>query len=369
MSSKSASGAQALNNLDIAVGISAEGRWPLPWLAGPLQAALALGKAHAVLVHGPAGGGQLELALLLAQAWLCESNQGAAPPCGRCASCHQVRQRSHTDLRLLLPEALRAQYGWLAEDDTRTAKADAKPSRDLKVGQVRDAISWGQQTSGRGRGKVLVLHPADALNTIAANALLKTLEEPPGLLRIVLTSTDPERLLPTVRSRCQRLPLPLPAPDQAQAWLAEQGVADAGVWLALAGGSPLEARAWAAEGQGAAALAELPRRVAAGDVAALAGRPVPRALALLGKLAHDALVVSMGGQARYFPPRSIPTGADPAALLAWHKALLRAARFAEHPWNGPLLIESLVSQASSAWTTGAGAAAGPGGAARSRRPA
>ncbi|OYV02468.1 MAG: DNA polymerase III subunit delta' [Burkholderiales bacterium PBB5] len=335
------------------IGVLADGRLPLPWLDGPLQRADALVNSHALLLCGPAGAGHLELALLLAQGQLCEARAPGAGlrPCGRCASCHLVRGRSHPDLLLVLPEALRVQLGWVGDDEGRLTKADAKPSKDLKVEQLRQAIAWTQQTSGRGQGKVLLLHPADALNITSANALLKTLEEPPGGLRILLTSTDPERLLPTVRSRCQRLALGLPPPDQAAAWLRQQGLADddAAALLAATSDSPLEALTWAAEGWSAELLATLPARVAGGDATLLSGRALPRVIDLLLKIAHDGLARAVGGAARFFPQARWPAGADLAALVAWQKALLRAARHDEHPWNAGLLLESLVIQAAACW--------------------
>ncbi|MBL8353162.1 MAG: DNA polymerase III subunit delta' [Burkholderiaceae bacterium] len=335
----------------MAIGVGADGRLPLPWLGDALARSAALAGAHALLVHGPAGAGHLEFALLLAQAVLCEAggDEAAGRPCGRCSSCHLVATRVHPDLLIVLPDALRVQLGWVDDEDGRLTKADAKPSRDLRVEQVRQAIGWSQRTSGRGRGKVLLLHPADAMNAAAANALLKTLEEPPGSMRLLLTSADPERLLPTVRSRCQRLRLGLPAADQALDWLQAQGVDEAPALLAVAGGSPLEAQACAREGLTAAWLAALPRRVAAGDASPLVGRALPRAIELLLKLAHDAQVQAAGGAPRFFSGEQMPGAADPAALREWQRALLRAARHDEHPWNAGLLVESLVGQAAAVW--------------------
>jgi DNA polymerase-3 subunit delta' len=339
--------------LDMAIGADAQGVLPLPWLDAPLAQADALANSHALLVHGQAGAGQLELALAIAQAVLCEGRAAgsALRPCGRCASCHLVRGRSHPDLLLVLPEALRVQLGWIGDDETKLTKADAKPSRDLKIEQLRHAIAWTQQTNARGRGKLLLLHPADALNTVSANALLKTLEEPPGGLRIVLTSVDPERLLPTLRSRCQRLPLALPPHDLAAHWLAAQGVAvaDADALLAATGGSPLQALAWARDGIAADWLDGLPARVAQGDGAPLSGRPLPLVIDLLLKLAHDAMALAAGGSARFFASARWPEGAELPALVAWQQALLRAARHDDHPWNAGLLLESLVGQAAAAW--------------------
>jgi DNA polymerase-3 subunit delta' len=340
------------------VGVAADGSLPLPWLGSALTQAATLAKAHALLIVGPAGAGQLALGLLLAQTALCEDPAAVQlqKACGRCGSCHLVATRVHPDLLLLLPDALRVQLGWVDDDDSKLSKADAKPSRDIRVEQVRQAIAWAQQTPGRGRGKVMLVHPADALNTTAANALLKTLEEPPGRLRLLLTSADPEHLLATVRSRCQRLRLDLPTPEVGLTWLRTQGLADPDALLQAAGGSPLEALAWAREGVSAALLAELPRRVARGDASSLAGRPIPRAVDWLLRLAHDAQVMAAGGSPRFFAVAQLPDHADPAALRHWQLALQRAARHDEHPWNAGLLIESLVTQALAVWASAPGAA-------------
>lgn len=330
-----------------AVGVDEQGRPPLPWQADALRRASTLDKAHALLVHGPAGAGHLELGLLLAQRWLCEAASNA--PCGHCGSCHLVRTRVHPDLLIVVPEALRVKYSWLSDDEGTGTKSDVKPSRDIRVDQVRRATAWSRNSTGRGRGKVMLLHSADSLNVIAANALLKTLEEPPGQLRLVLTSTDPECLLPTVRSRCQRLPIELPAYSVALHWLTERGTADALAVLALAGGSPLEALALAEEGIDSEWRLQLPRRVAAGDAALLLGRPIPRVIEMLAKLAHDVMAVAQGSAPRYFDEASMPGAPSLALWAAWHAALLQAARHDEHPWQAALLIESLVTQGAALW--------------------
>lgn len=336
-------------------GVDALGQPALPWLGAALADALALTRSHALLLHGPAGAGHLDLALLLAQTLLCDAHAAGQAPalaCGRCRSCHLVSTRSHHDLRLELPELSWVQYGWASEAEVRErfrVRGETKLSRELKIDQVREAIAWSQQTSAQGRGKWLLLHPADALNAASASALLKTLEEPPRGLRIVLTCQDPERLLPTVRSRCQKLRLSLPEPAAARAWLQGRGVADPATLLAASSGSPLEACAWAALGLDAAALRALPGQVAAGQGVALAGLPLPRALELLLKLAHDAMRLAVGDTARFFPDAAWPARADLAALCDWQRVLLRTARHADHPWNAPLLIESLLSQARGCW--------------------
>jgi len=332
------------------VVVGADGKLPLPWVEAPLRQALQQ-RAHALLLQAPQGVGALEFMLTLAQAWLCES-AAAAPPCGRCGSCRLLQSGSHPDLHLLLPEVLRPALGWAAQAEDEPGeggKARRKPSRQIRIDEVRAAIDWVVQSSSRGRAKVVLLHPAEAMNLQAASALLKTLEEPPGQARLLLSTADEARLLPTVRSRCQRIRLAGPPAELAAAWLAEQGVRDAPVLLAAAGGAPLAARDLAAAGIDAAAWQALPRAVARGQAIALAGWPVPRAVDALQKLCHDALVQAMGGVPRYFAAPVLSPGAKPGLLSAWARTLSRVARHDEHPWNDGLLIEALVSEGRSCW--------------------
>src|SRR6185312_11193532 len=110
------------------------------------------------------------------------------------------------------------------------------------------------------------------------NALLKTLEEPSGLLRFALASHDSASLLPTIRSRCQPLPLPLPERAAALAWLASKGVDGADGLLDATGGRPQQALAWSEAGLTDVAWQALPKRVARGEVAALSDWAPPRAI-------------------------------------------------------------------------------------------
>jgi DNA polymerase-3 subunit delta' len=329
--------------------VGADGVVPLPWLEAPLRQALATRRAHALLIHGPQGVGQFELAITLAQAWLCESAASDRRPCGHCASCKLVQSRSHPDLLVLLPEALREPLGWAASDEgegaSDTSSGKRKPSKEIRVDEVRQAISFAQTTSARGHGKVVVIHPAERMNGVSANALLKTLEEPPGDAKLLLSCAAPDALLPTIRSRCQAIPLPLPDTAVAARWLAGQQVAQPEVLLAATGGQPQDALDWAREGLDAKQWLALPQQLARGDVGTLASWPLPRVVDMLQKLCHDAMRVASGGTPRYFPASAMPPVAALAALSAWARELGRNARQAEHPWNAGLLVESLTQQA------------------------
>ena len=329
----------------------------LPWLAAPLRRALETQTAHALLLHAPGGVGQFELGLLLAQGWLCEST--ALPPgerpCGACASCRLVAAHSHPDLLVLLPEALREGLGWVAaegEEGGEERSGKKKPSKDIRVEEVRAAIALARPTSSRGRGKAIVIHPAERMNPIAANAFLKTLEEPAGNARFVLCTSAPDGLLPTIRSRCQAIGLALPPAEVATAWLKGQGVAEPDVLLAGCGGQPQDVLALVELGVDAAAWRALPGRVAAGDALALRGWPLPLAVETLQKLCHDAASVACGAAPRYFAAESLPRpAAGLGALLRWAAALRRFAEFAEHPWNAELSLESRVGQGREALQT------------------
>lgn len=349
--------ATATPNEIATLGVDEEGRLPLPWLAAPLAQVRALRHSHALLLHGPAGVGHLEFAGLLAQAWLCEDP--ARAPCGRCGGCRLVRSRSHPDLLLVLPEAWRARLGWLAEE-SGGAKAEAKPSRDIKVEQVRQAIDWSHQTSGRGRGKAMLLHPADALNGPSANALLKTLEEPAPDTLFLLVSHEPERLLPTIRSRCQAVPVPLPAAAEARAWLAAAGVDNAERWLALAGGAPLLAAELGGSGESRlieALLEQLARGPALDPLAAAAAldktvkaekgggaAPMKRLMEWAQKWLVDLSLAAARLPVRYFVGErerieKLAARSDAQRLLAFSRKALQYRRHSEHPLNSRLFLE------------------------------
>lgn len=336
-----------------------------PWLEAPLEDALRTARGHALLLHGPRGVGPFELALALGRAWLCEGDAAQRPggrACGACGACRLMAARTHPDLAVLLPEALQGALGWGDEDtaDREAGKTGRKPSREIRVEAIRAAIAFAQQTATRGGVKVAVLYPAERVNATAANMLLKTLEEPPGRMRFVLASAAPQRLLPTVRSRCQAIALPAPAPGQAAAWLAAQGIADAGVLLAAAGGQPLEVPERLALGVTAEAWRRLPAEVREGEAATLAGWPLPVAIDALQKLCHDAVAAAVGAAPRYFPPGGVAGHGDLAALTACGQRLRQASRHAEHPLNAPLAIESLVQQLRRAWRPATAGSAGAG---------
>ena len=203
----------------------------LPWLATSAREALALRARwpHALLIHGPEGIGKHALALHFAKALLCEAPRPDGDACGACPGCHYVEVGQHPDLRTVEPVEI-------DEEGVVT------PTEVIKIEGVRGLTQWSQRTSHRGGAKVGILAPAEKMHAPTANALLKTLEEPPPGTHLILVSHQPGRLLPTIASRCQRCAVALPRKEEALAWLEAQEVGDAEQALAQACGAPLIAR-------------------------------------------------------------------------------------------------------------------------------
>ena len=323
-----------------------------PWIARQRQQLLAQ-RGHAWLLHGPSGLGQYALALELVRAWLCDGATGSGA-CGQCPSCHAINVRTHADLCVLMPETQMVELGWPLPEKAQAEIDDKKrkPSREIRVEAMRDAVEFAQRTSARGRGKAVLVYPAEQMNQVTANALLKTLEEPPGDVRFVLATQAVHQLLPTIRSRCQGHAMQWPAPHEAAAWLQAQGVDEgaAPALLRAAGERPDDALALARAGRSPQAWGQLPAALARGDARALADLAPAQAVDALQKLCHDLLALRVGAPPRYFAAADLPPPArlpGLAALARWARALTQEARTAEHPFNAGLMLEALVAQACS----------------------
>ncbi len=318
-----------------------------PWIAAQRSALLAQ-QGHAWLLHGPSGLGQFELALAMVRAWLCES-PGAQGACGHCASCHAVDVHTHADLCVLMPEVDMLERGWPLPQKAQAELDDKKrkPSREIRVDAMREVIEFSQRTSARGRGKAVLVYPAERMNAITANALLKTLEEPPGDMHFVLATTAAHQLLPTIRSRCLGHAMAWPEQGAMLRWLGEQGVAAAAAeaFLRAAGGRPDDALAQYQAGRSPQAWGQLPQALLRGDASALAGFSPAQAIEALQKLCHDLLARKVGAAPRYFAAADLPAAPALEPLAAWSRALTAQARTAEHPFNAGLMLEALVAEA------------------------
>jgi DNA polymerase-3 subunit delta' len=305
---------------------------------------------HAILLHGRAGIGKLALAQALAASLLCEVPQADGLACGQCLSCGWLSQGNHPDFRLITPQDKddKAEEG--AEEGETGSKTKKK---HILVDQIRELGEMVGLTSHRQGSRVVLLHPAETLNLAAANALLKMLEEPPADTIFILVSHQPQRLLPTIRSRCHKVAMHLPAVEEAQNWLKAQGVADSTACLAQAGGAPL----LALEANDAATLADaetFARELIKADMAdAFAASAhwgktgLAVAVNLLQKWVYDLLSAKLYGVVRYYPKQLKPlqalaTKADVRRLMEFQRDLNTAHGQVNHPLNAELQLEALM---------------------------
>ncbi|WP_049620870.1 DNA polymerase III subunit delta' [Frateuria defendens] len=304
-----------------------------PWLAEHwvrLQARVQRGALpHALLLCGPAGLGKRDFLRRFVRGLLCERPRDGEG-CGECRSCRLFEAGTHPDF-VTLGYALRK---------------DGVQRSEIVVDQVRELSARLAMASQFGGWQVAVIDPADAMNAAAANALLKTLEEPSAQTLLVLLADAPWRLPQTIRSRCQRIEFQLPPAEQALAWLASQGVAQAADALAAAGGNPGLAREWAASG----ALDR--RQEVRKDLAALAaGRgeamavirrwldsePAQRLWFAAQAVADEARAQAAGQS----PPLASQLDAD--GLQAWYAAANRTRDALSGPLRGDLLLLELLA--------------------------
>lgn len=304
--------------------------WQVPHWAR-LQASRQRGAlAHALLVCGAAGLGKRAFVQHFMQGLLC-SEPVDGEPCGHCRSCLLIAAGSHPDLVTL-------SFG---------LRKDGVQRSEIVVDQIRELSARLAMNSQFGGWQVAVIDPADAMNAAAANALLKTLEEPAAQTMLILLADAPWRLPQTIRSRCQRVEFQLPADADALAWLQDEGVRHPAEALAAASGNPGLARAWAGEG----ALER--RQEVRKDLAALAagrGQPIEVVKRWLDNEPAQRLWFAAQATADEIRARSsastapLASAMDVEALAHWYDAVNRTREALRGPLRGDLLLLELLAQ-------------------------
>lgn len=294
---------------------------------------------HALLVHGPRGVGKLGLAERLAQALLCEHADLPARPCGRCDACRWYLGGNHPDFRRVEPEAIAKQPPATDEEGEEGSEAPARrtkqPSIVIGVDQIRDLADFLNLRSHRGALRIALVHPAEDMNANAANALLKGLEEPPPGAMFILISHRPARLLPTIRSRCVAVPVPIPSRDVAVAWLKAQSAPDPERWLAFAGGAPVQALAYAAEAAGWDRLLKSPAAIDSRD-------DLERLAEVLQKIAYDRAFSAFGIAPKYRTGGPAGNPAKARRWLAFARKMGENRALSRHPLNPRLFSTEML---------------------------
>lgn len=304
---------------------------------------------HALLLRGRRGIGKLDFALALSKALLCEKADGRQLACDACPSCNWFNLGNHPDYRLLTPEQESSD-----EEETAAPKKTGKKTQ-ISISQVRELADFLELASHRSGGyRIVLIHPAEALNLASANALLKMLEEPPPDALFILVAHQPQKLLPTIMSRCHKIDMPVPDESEATAWLRAQGIAEPGQQLAYAGGSPLAVLDGAEDMAGK--LTELWKSLSKGArMDAFASAPLfishgmDSAVQTLQKWAYDLMACKLTGQIRYHASlqgalQGLAKGVDLGLLLDYQRKLDEARKSATHPLNNELQLESLLIQ-------------------------
>ncbi len=174
-----------------------------PWQQAQWQALQAQWQRlpHGILLHGPKDLGKYEFARILAQTLLCTDSNELAQLCGHCKSCHLLTANTHPDFICLEPE---------------------EEGKGIKVDQVRELVDSLNLTGQMSAKRVIVISPTESMNSAAANALLKTLEEPAPGVHLILVCHQLQRIVATIRSRCQLIRFYPSLDASTVAWLAER---------------------------------------------------------------------------------------------------------------------------------------------------
>ncbi|MEC5386522.1 DNA polymerase III subunit delta' [Uliginosibacterium sp. H3] len=333
-----------------------------PWLMPLWARAFSQGARlpHAILMAGAPGSGKRLFAEKLAQSLLCDNRDAQGFACGVCGSCGWFGAANHPDMHRIVPASEEAEDEAEAED---SGKKEKKKSDQIRIDQLRDMQALMEISGHQGGRRVVLIDPAEAMNPAAANALLKSLEEPPIDAVFLLVTHAPRRLLPTICSRCQVWDFPVPDPAVATQWLQARGAKSPDAVLGFASGLPLAALTFV-EGP----LAEARQRFAKDmlslpktDPLKLAGQwetwlkgkdadkmglSMSLLVGWLQRWLSDGARLAAGSSARFFRDFAPQLGALSAGRsenwIACYNELLAYRRVAQHPLNARLFLEDVL---------------------------
>ncbi|MFZ6690726.1 DNA polymerase III subunit delta' [Undibacterium sp. SXout20W] len=312
---------------------------------------------HAFLLYGPQGIGKTLFAEQMAQSLLCDHPDAQGHACQRCGSCGWFSQYSHPDYRRVRPELLDEEDASTGDPEAEAApkagKPSKAPSKEIVINQIRALSDFMNISTHRQGKRVIVLYPADALNIPAANALLKSLEEPSAETVFILVTDSLDKLLPTILSRCHKMALAMPEPEEALSWLQGQGVKDADMWLAQQGGAPLAALELSQSDSRTDLedfLRQLSKPSADGSLK-LADKmqklDLPTTVAWMQRWQYDLFSYKQSGRIRYHPRyerelKGLASRVEMNSLLKIIKSTNERQANASHPLSAKLFLEDML---------------------------
>lgn len=311
---------------------------------------------HALLFAGPEGIGKRELADALAARLLCEvPRQAHEAACGECVSCHMFANGTHPDFRLVQPEAAEEEEGGVIDGERK------KASKQIRIQQIRELEEFFHVGGHRGGRRVCIIDPAETMNAVTANSLLKILEEPSVSFYFIMISHRWRKLLPTLLSRSRRVMF-APVPDpQATEWLAGQNLDNQARWLPFFGHAPLAVATAATSGRLKAIETMLNDLANPGDPLTIAARweTLVKSDAALGmedlvitlqKWLHDLALCAVLQTPRFLPHQAktmtnLARRVNLPGLVQAQRQLTQMRGLANHPLNARLFLEDLCMRA------------------------
>lgn len=310
--------------------------------------------SYALLLNGRQGIGKLVFARNLVTAMLCQKPLSNKEACGECASCRWLTSGEHPNFYQIQPEALSGQITEaLSEEESATSKAKKKPSQQISVDQIRGLTDFVNLSAHQQGYKIILIHPAEAMNQAAANALLKKLEEPPPGVIFILVSHRIQQLLPTIRSRCQLIAMPIPGVATAEDWLRQQGVDNPEACLAAASFAPLSALAFNDPdyiAQHDLFLEQISAPATLNPIflaEKMQRADLPTVVSWQQKWCYDLLSFGTTGKIRYHASRhaaikSLVMCINTKALVTYSRSLLSTQKLSRHPLNARLFLEEML---------------------------
>ncbi|MCW5619476.1 MAG: DNA polymerase III subunit delta' [Nitrosomonas sp.] len=332
-------------------------------------------RSHAILLKGRKGIGKFSFARFFAKSLLCKNPLVDHRACGQCASCNWFEQHTHPNFVAVLPETMSSvetvsssQITAVQSESEGHPSGDSpvkrKPSQHISISQIRALDDFVYLSGHQSGHKIVLIYPAETMNSAASNALLKKLEEPPEQVLFILVSHRSHRLLPTVRSRCQQIAMPVPDTETALAWLQQQikvssgqppngntGVNQLRALLALSGYSPFEALVLAESNTQHRQFIDVIRNPDRFDPLAVAETQHNMDLIMtvewLQKWCYDLLIFGAAGVIRYHPDcethiRALCQRTAPQSVLAYLQFLNTRQALAYHPLQAKLFLEEIL---------------------------